>query len=77
MDISLFNKHLKQVKKQKDDKEEIISIVKEGSGIILSQESITVSKKEIKLNTTSTIKQKLFQKNIKDILKLKGFSLKI
>ncbi len=76
MDESLFNKYINSVKKHKDNKDEIINYIKEKTGIILKEETIVISKKEIILYISSTLKHKLFQKNIKAILLEKGLTLK-
>lgn len=76
MDEGLFQKYNNQINKQKNEKSEIVFLIKEKTGIELDEKSITVSKKEIKINTTSVLKQKLFQKNITDYLKQKGYTLK-
>lgn len=76
MDESLFIKHLVQIKKQKNSKEEVINYIKEKTGIELEELNITVSKKQITFNISSTIKQKLHQKNINKVLEEKGYLVK-
>lgn len=76
MDESLFIKHLVNIKKQKNNKEEVILYIKEKTGIELSESMITLSKKEVTLHLSSVVKQKLFQKNIEELLKEKGYRLK-
>jgi hypothetical protein len=76
MEEALFKKHLINIKNQKNNKEEISSYIKEKTGIELNEEDIILSKKQIKLNISSVIRQKLFQKKITDLLKQKGYSLK-
>lgn len=76
MDKSLFNKYINSVKKHKDNKEEIILHIKKETGVELNTEAVTILKKEIKIETSSAIRNKLFQKNIKSILLKKGFILK-
>jgi hypothetical protein len=72
MDESLFIKHFLQIKKQKKSKEEVLNYIKEKTGIILQEEMITVSKKQIIFQISSVIKQKLFQKDIVKVLEEKG-----
>ncbi len=74
MDESLFVKHLIQIKKQKNSKEEVINYIKEKTGIDLNDNMITISKKEVIFIVSSVLKQKLHQKNISEVLKDKGYS---
>ena len=77
MDGSLFSKHIKQFKKQKEDKDEVILIGERTTGIVLDEKDIAISKKEVKINTTSTIKHKLFQKKVSEKLKEGGYIFKV
>ena len=76
MDQSLFTKHLVNINKQKNNKAEILLYIKEKTNIVLEEKDIVLSKKQVKLNISSVIKQKLFQKNITGLLKEKGYTLK-
>ena len=76
MDESLFKKHLINIKKQKNNKEEIVLFIKDHIGIEIDESMFTISKKEITFNLSSVIKHKLFQKNIEELLKQKGYTLK-
>ena len=76
MDQSLFTKHIVNIKKQKNNKEEVLLYIKEKTNIGLEEKDIVLSKKQVKLNISSVIKQKLFQKNIAGLLKEKGYTLK-
>ncbi len=76
MDESLFVKHLIQIKKQKNSKEEVINYIKEKTGIELSGEMINISKKQISFTISSVLKQKLHQNNIIKILEEKGYVVK-
>lgn len=73
MDKSLFERHLRQIKKQKDSKEELLNYIKEKTGIELDENNIVVSKKEVVFNVSSVVKQKLFQKKIEEVLNEKGY----
>ncbi len=77
MDESLFIKHINQIKKRSNNKIEIILYIKEKTGIEVEEENISIKKKEITLNISSTIKQRLFQFKIKEELEKKGFVLKV
>ncbi len=74
MDESLFVKHLIQIKKQKNSKEELLTYIKETTGIELEEGMITVSKKQVMFTISSVLKQKLHQKNINKVLEEKGYS---
>lgn len=76
MDESLFRKHLVKIKQHKNNKEEVLMMIKESVGIELDESMITISKKEITFSVSSTIKQLLYQKNVIPILKEKGYSIK-
>lgn len=73
MDSSLFVKHLLQIKKQKNSKEEVLNYIKEITGIELEEEMIIISKKQITFTVSSVLKQKLHQKNINKVLEEKGY----
>lgn len=73
MDESLFIKHALQIRKQKNSKDEIITFIKERTGIEIHEEMFSVSKKQVTFSVSSVIKQKLFQKNIIKILEEKGY----
>lgn len=76
MDESLFVKHLIQIKKQKTAKEEILTYIKEQTGIELQETMIALVKKNITFHVSSVTKQKLHQKNIAKILMEKGYLTK-
>lgn len=76
MEGSLFNKHKNLLHQRKSSKEEIISYIQEHTGININEEDITLSKKEVQLHTSSTVRQNLFQKGVKELLARKGFILK-
>jgi hypothetical protein len=76
MDEFLFKKHIVNINRQKNKKEEIILLIKENIGIVLVENSFTISKKEISFNLSSVIRQKLFQNDIESLLKKKGYILK-
>lgn len=76
MDESLFRKHLVKINQHKNNKEEVIEMIKEYAGIELDESMITISKKEITFSVSSTIKQLLHQKNVVPLLKEKGYSIK-
>jgi hypothetical protein len=76
MDQSLFKKHILQIQKIKDSKEEVCLLIQEVTGVLLEQEEITISKTNITIQTSSVKKSILSQKRIKELLKEKGYELK-
>lgn len=74
MDNSLFEKYKKTILKQTTEKEKIISIIKERTGILLKDKQIVLEdNKKITLFITSIQKNTLKLKNIGEILKKEGF----
>lgn len=74
MDNSLFEKYKKTIIKQNSEKEKIINIIKEKTGIILKEKQIVLEdNKKIKLFITSVQKNTLKLKNISEYLKEEGF----
>lgn len=76
MDESFFVKYAIQIKKQKNSKEEIISLIKDSTGIELGEDMFTLTKKQIVFHVSSVMKQKLFQKNSVKVLEEKGYMIK-
>jgi hypothetical protein len=76
MDEGLFKKYSVSIKNQQDSKKEIIEYIKEKTGVVLTSEEVSLSKKEITVFTTSVKKSRLSQKNIKALLEEKGYRLK-
>lgn len=75
MDQSLFKKHILQIKKIKNSKQEVLLFIQEVTGVILEQEEIIISKKKITIQTSSVKRSYLFKKGIKELLKEKGYEL--
>ena len=75
MDEGLFKKYTTQLQKRGASKKNILNLITLETGVTLHEEDIEISKKQVKITTTSTIRQKLFQKNIKKILQEKGYTL--
>ena len=76
MDSNLFSKYTKQIHKQKDIKNELCLFIKEKTGITILDSEIEIDSKKIHLYTSSIKKNILHTKNIKEILKEKGYTLK-
>lgn len=75
MDNSLFSKYQKVIKIDNDNKDELINLVEESSGIKLKKEEIVINKKKISLHISSAKKSRIHQVNIKQILFEKGYTL--
>lgn len=76
MDEGLFKKYSHQIQKRDTFKKEILSHIKNKTGVELEEKNITLTGKTIYIKTSSTVKQKLHQKNITKVLQEKGFILK-
>ena len=76
MDEGLFSRYKKQIEEQKENKQDLIMYIKKYTGILLEDNEIQITKKEISLFVSSIVKQRLFQKNIEKILKERGFVVK-
>lgn len=76
MDNSLFEKYKKVISKQETEKEKIINIIKEKTGITLKDKQIVLDEnKKITLFITSIQKNTFKLKNVNEILKKEGFIL--
>lgn len=76
MDEGLFKKYTKTLQERDKAKESLIAIIKEKTGIVLNEEEINISKKEVTLFISSVKKTQLLRKNIKELLEAQGFSFK-
>lgn len=76
MDLSLFEKYKKAITKQTTEKEKIINLIKEKTGITLKDKQIILEdNKKITLFITSIQKNTLKLKNVSEVLKKEGFIL--
>lgn len=75
MNEGLFEKYSKVLKQKQSEKEEVITILKEITGIDFIQEEIVVQKKTISFHTSSVKKSIVLQKNIQSKLQEKGYRL--
>ncbi len=76
MDEGLFARHALQIGKQRDAKGELISSIKETTGISVEESEIVISKKQVTLHVSSVKKSKLLQKNLKGLLEAQGYTLR-
>lgn len=76
MHEGLFKKHLQQILSRTNAKQEIIFLLKEQTGIDISEDEIILSKKTINFSTSSVKKAHLLQKRSKELLAKIGYTLK-
>jgi hypothetical protein len=76
MDEGLFKKYSVRIQEQQDSKKQILTYIKEKTGVVLEAEEVALSKKEVIICTTSVKKSRLSQKNIKVLLEENGYRLK-
>lgn len=73
MNEGLFEKYSKVLKQKQSEKEEVIIILKECTGIDFKQEELVIQKKTISFHTSSVKKSIVLQKNIQKKLQEKGY----
>lgn len=73
MDGNLFKKYELRIKKNKKEKEDIVVLIKDTIGVNLEEKEITIKGKKITIQTSSTKRTLLITRNIKNILKEKGY----
>lgn len=77
MEEGLFLKYKKTIQNKIDERGEICKEILEKTGIDMDVKNISIIKKEITINTSSVIKNKLIQKNIKNIIFKNGYIVKL
>lgn len=75
MDQNLFDKYKQEIQKQKSKKSEVCLIIKEKTGIVVNEEEIEITKKTVKIYTSSIKKNSLHSKKVQEILKQSGYTL--
>jgi hypothetical protein len=73
MDEGLFVKHLRSLKVRTDNKKEIISLIKEYSGIDIEDEEIILKGKKCSLRVSSVKRSSLVRSKIQENLSKKGY----
>jgi len=76
MNEGLFEKYKKVLTQKKSEKQEILFLLKEISGIDFKEEELVIEKKKIAFHTSSVKKSIILQKNIQSKLQEKGYTLK-
>ncbi len=77
MNEGLFEKYKKVLTQKQVEKKEVIEILKSISGVEFKEEDISIQKKIISLYISSVKKSIFLQKNIKDKLQERGYSIKL
>lgn len=75
MDEGLFKRHVEKFAKREQEKQSIISVVLEKTGIEFSSSEFSIDKKTIVLHVSSTKKAVFIQRGGKDILTEIGYNL--
>lgn len=73
MDTNLLKKYEILISKNKQEKEELISYIKDKTTILLKEKEIILEGKKISIQTSSLKKSILFKNNIKNLLQEKGY----
>lgn len=77
MNEGLFEKYKKVLTQKQVEKKEVIEILKSISGIEFKEEELSIQKRIISLYISSAKKSIFIQKNIKDKLQERGYSIKL
>lgn len=77
MNEGLFVKYGKVLKQKKSEKEDVINLLKQITGIDFITQEIKIEKKVISFQISSVKKSIIIKKNIQIKLKEKGYSIKI
>jgi lactam utilization protein B len=76
MNEGLFEKYRKVIQKKKNEKQEVIDMLQELTGIEFTEQELQIEKKVISFHVSSVKKSIVLQKNIQSGLKEKGYTLK-
>ncbi len=77
MNEGLFEKYSKVLTQKKSEKDEIINVLQEVTGITFIPQEVTITKKSISFQTSSVKKSVVYQKRVQEILQQKGYSIRI
>ena len=75
MDEGLFTKHLRVIKAKQVGKQEVLQIILQTTGISLTDDEIALSKKRVKITTSSVVKAMLTKKKVNEHLISAGYSV--
>lgn len=73
MDEGLFTKHLRVIKAKQVGKQEVLQIILQATGISLTEDEISLSKKKVKITTSSVVKAMLAKKKVNEHLISAGY----
>ncbi len=75
MDEGLFTKHLRVIKAKQVGKQEVLQIILQTTGISLTDDEIALSKKRVKITTSSVVKAMLTKKKVNEHLSSVGYTV--
>ncbi|MEN9337947.1 MAG: hypothetical protein RIQ41_261 [Candidatus Parcubacteria bacterium] len=75
MEEGLFAKHVRVIKAKQAGKQEVLSLIVQTTGISLTEDEVTLSKKRVTITTSSATKTILTQKKLRAHLEAAGYSL--
>lgn len=75
MDEGLFRRHILQIQKVQDTKEEVCAYIQEKTGVEITKEEVSITQKKVTIQTSSVKRSILLQKKLKEILQEKGYTL--
>ncbi len=77
MNEGLFDKYKKVLTQKKNEKQEVITLLQEITGIGFKEDELVIEKKTISFHISSVKKTIILQKNIQSRLQEKGYIIKI
>lgn len=77
MNEGLFEKYKKVLHKKQLEKDEVIKIIKETTGILLKDNELELHNKLISFKISSVKRNSIFKKNIQQKFLKKGYSIKM
>lgn len=76
MEEGLFIKYGKVIQQKKSEKESILQIIKEKTGITFEEHEVVIQKNTVTFHTSSSKRSIIIQKNIKNVLQQIGYTSK-
>lgn len=77
MNEGLFEKYKKVLHKTQLEKDEVIKIIKETTGVLLKDDELELHNKLISFKISSVKRNSIFKKNIQQTLLKKGYTIKM
>jgi hypothetical protein len=75
MEGGLFKKYELRIVKNTEDKKELIKYIEEKTLVLLNEKEIQIDNKKVKIQTSSTKRLMIISRDIKTVLKEKGYTL--